>query len=809
MENKANDSLTDEKLSQSDTLSHKRNREETPMPDNLSNKKQKVIEEGVPIKNSKFIRGDEIKLNTNDNQMLNNTSIYKNAPNLNNISNSQIGIGLNNQINPINTVDPSYSMSSYFNFLDMNVGMATNLINIRPSTGNSTYNIYQNLAQYSKVGNIPNQGFKYSGNPYLQSKLNKLTLGTYGYGPKYFTGQQGYASGMYNYNPMMTSNQLQPQQNYTGISGIYHPNLPQKQKYEIKDIPELTVGSYLQSKNVQNLYLNSVKRKEGEETTNSTTVNTIELKNEQTGIINKFLLEDTVSNNNLSIPQSSQITNVTNYNIHNYNYNFNTINPTDNIPQTNSLDNSVILQTKSVAPQLNIGPNNQNKTVTSNKGNVINLNNNLNTININSKNSSILGQPQVSSNSGNTNITKNQATKSGEFSEPLQKYIHRSYEKCKSENDRQKCQKALLKIINAALKKGDLNTRDWNKFPLPVLPNETNEDVGLKTEKIVLTEQELKNREKRKGRFEEKLQPNHGENLEIWNSNQYPSPWETKSQVSTIVKPQQKFVGTCTNLEKPYLRLTTVPDPSQIRPESILNKSLQMLKMKWKNKQADYNFISEQFRSIRQDMTIQHIENEFTIKVYETHARIALESLDLDQFNQCQTALISLYKQNIKGSEIEFLAYRIIYSALQGIRYELEILIKEIYKTRKEIKEKHFEIGHAWKVMKAINSNNYFEFFKLYKIAPNMGSYLMDPFLPRLRIKALQQVALGYYTEVNLSFLSSKLAYEVEDLFIKFLEENEIKLNNDKTKILCKDSLSAINNSKLLTSVLVKVNTIY
>lgn len=195
------------------------------------------------------------------------------------------------------------------------------------------------------------------------------------------------------------------------------------------------------------------------------------------------------------------------------------------------------------------------------------------------------------------------------------------------------------------------------------------------------------------------------------------------------------------DLEKQYLRLTTLPDTSQVRPEHILKKSLQMLKEKWKNKQADYNYVSEQFRSIRQDMTIQHIKNDFTVKVYETHARIALESYDLDQFNQCQTALIPLYSSNLNGNEIEFLGYRIIYTILQNIKYDMENLLKEINK--RKISKKNFAIEHALKVVKAMNEYNYFQFFKLYKIAPNMGSYLIEPFLPRLRIKALQVVAVG------------------------------------------------------------------
>jgi len=41
--------------------------------------------------------------------------------------------------------------------------------------------------------------------------------------------------------------------------------------------------------------------------------------------------------------------------------------------------------------------------------------------------------------------------------------------------------------------------------------------------------------------------------------------------------------GTSTNLEKAYFRLTSAPDPSDVRPEPILKKALKMLKKKWKN----------------------------------------------------------------------------------------------------------------------------------------------------------------------------------------------------------------------------------
>ena len=57
--------------------------------------------------------------------------------------------------------------------------------------------------------------------------------------------------------------------------------------------------------------------------------------------------------------------------------------------------------------------------------------------------------------------------------------------------------------------------------------------------------------------------------------------------------------------------------------------------------------------------------------MYETHARIALQSNDLNEYNQCQTQLKQLYAKSLKGSKMEFIAYRILYYVyLQGNKYQ-------------------------------------------------------------------------------------------------------------------------------------------
>jgi SAC3 family protein LENG8/THP3 len=75
------------------------------------------------------------------------------------------------------------------------------------------------------------------------------------------------------------------------------------------------------------------------------------------------------------------------------------------------------------------------------------------------------------------------------------------------------------------------------------------------------------------------------------------------------------FKGTCYTLEKSYFRLTSDPDPSEVRPEEVLHKALELIIKKWKNKEVDYLYLDDQFRSMRQDVVVQRIQNAFTVKV--------------------------------------------------------------------------------------------------------------------------------------------------------------------------------------------------
>lgn len=124
----------------------------------------------------------------------------------------------------------------------------------------------------------------------------------------------------------------------------------------------------------------------------------------------------------------------------------------------------------------------------------------------------------------------------------------------------------------------------------------------------------------------------------------------------------EPVVGQNKILEKKYLRLTSQPKPETVRPLHILKKTLQLLFDRY-FEGASYNYLCDQCKSLRQDLTVQNIKNDFSILAYEFHSKIAIENCDWGEFNQCQSQLKLLYDKNDleKPNYMEFLAYRVLY----------------------------------------------------------------------------------------------------------------------------------------------------
>ncbi|KAL0539282.1 hypothetical protein IC582_023478 [Cucumis melo] len=228
--------------------------------------------------------------------------------------------------------------------------------------------------------------------------------------------------------------------------------------------------------------------------------------------------------------------------------------------------------------------------------------------------------------------------------------------------------------------------------------------------------------------------------------------------------------GTCQEIEKRYLRLTSAPDPSSVRPEEVLEKALNMVKMSQKN----YLYKCDQLKSIRQDLTVQRIRNQLTAKVYETHGRLALEVGDLPEYNQCQSQLKTLYAEGIEGCHMEFAAYNLLCAILHSNnRRDLLSLMSRLSDQAK----KDVAVNHALAVRAAVTSENYVKFFRLYKAAPNLNACLMDLYAEKMRYKAINCMSRSYRPSLPVPYVAQVLGFstsfgdEVKDKDMDGLEE--------------------------------------
>ena len=313
----------------------------------------------------------------------------------------------------------------------------------------------------------------------------------------------------------------------------------------------------------------------------------------------------------------------------------------------------------------------------------------------------------------------------------------------------------LKEVIRSATENGTLYTIDWASMPSP--------QALVKADRAAASAKSLFNPKKRKSTeyandgnsqapwaatnvrpsLEDRITSPHGTSDESIkpskfqkDANKRKRRFETEYKAFRSPSPPPPssgpIMGTCETLEKKYLRLTAPPVPSKVRPERVLRQTLDLLKKKWR-KEGNYSYICDQFKSMRQDLTVQHIKNEFTVSVYEIHARIALEKGDIGEYNQCQTQLRSLYMLGLKGNPVEFKAYRILYFIHTANRSGLNDAIADLTAAEKTGRP----IKHALDVRSALALGNYHRFFQLYMDTPNMGAYLMDMFIVRERLAAL------------------------------------------------------------------------
>lgn len=249
------------------------------------------------------------------------------------------------------------------------------------------------------------------------------------------------------------------------------------------------------------------------------------------------------------------------------------------------------------------------------------------------------------------------------------------------------------------------------------------------------------------------------------------------------------IVGLCKDVPKGYFRLTGPPDPVKIRPKPVLVDALKFVQ----DSSKDYNFKADQLKSIRQDMTVQNIEDELSVQVYEFHARLALCNRDMAELNLCLTKLHCLYGNKRNGGHHgEFAAYDILLSAIQDKNTEL---MSKLGRLSSDLKQQE-AVKHAKEVAHSIQTGNYASFFKLYKVAPNLNGYLMGICFEKMRFEGLKCMAKAYATKIPVKYMSKILGFAAIDETVDWLKSHGAVLSsfeNGEMALLPKESIPLIS----------------
>jgi len=349
----------------------------------------------------------------------------------------------------------------------------------------------------------------------------------------------------------------------------------------------------------------------------------------------------------------------------------------------------------------------------------------------------------------------------------LQKFVEKAFKECNGAYEREAMQKALKQIIENATTNKRLWLTNWDIQPLPRVANSSGsgkssrheeKEYNLKSKKMkkrnhssMMPEEnaaEQKARDKRHKRFMDK------ERGYVPSSGQV-AAGGADDEIKFISS--EAIVGTCMTMEKMYIRLQSMPDPTTVRPERVLVKWADSLKKQYHNDQADWDWISDQYKAIRQDLFIQHIRNENTVRIYEMNARLALLEDDYGEFHKIESYLADLQiETGIMDYRTEFLAYRLFYWSMNGTTVEIIKMLRNFTSEQKV----HPNVKHAVKACEAYELSDYHTFFHLYSKTPNLGRALLKQIRDRLRNRALRVILKSYKPSVPVAFLRTSLGFK-------------------------------------------------
>lgn len=362
-----------------------------------------------------------------------------------------------------------------------------------------------------------------------------------------------------------------------------------------------------------------------------------------------------------------------------------------------------------------------------------------------------------------------------EWPPALRKYVERCFEQM-PEKDRAEMETKLYGMVADAQANKTLWTRDWAKMAIPVTSSQLSAPSNHPTSYASITSSHKKKHganaatapfspsnaspfsKKADKRSKKRLadEEEEDESRKASRASRFrdtasaskpsttPSPWGYGGYVEvSSYEDTEPIVGTSTTLEKTYLRLTERPVPSSVRPLSVLKKSLALMREKKQNGASWKEYLSGQMQSIRQDIIIQAIADEFALEVYETNARWCLENDDIPEFKRCLLRIDEFYNHLDLTSEHqdEFSCYALLFHLLPEDFPSLNAELATLAHGRKKLSP---SLKHCVRICEAYIDNNWSLFFQLSKTTHFLEKHLLDPAAERLRINSLTSIFVSY-----------------------------------------------------------------
>lgn len=236
-------------------------------------------------------------------------------------------------------------------------------------------------------------------------------------------------------------------------------------------------------------------------------------------------------------------------------------------------------------------------------------------------------------------------------------------------------------------------------------------------------------------------------------------------------------------LEKSYTRLTSLPSAADVRPLPVLRDAFELVTRRWAESTCDYAYACDMLKSIRQDLTVQHLaadgaRSDFARLVYEWHARIALQSDDLGEFGACLAALAPIHAaaaataaatqtaaavaptSATDGADViaEFAAYRVLHASLlrlDSLGSELRGILDALTPRARS----HPMVVQALQLAKALAADDPVRVLSALRGVRHLGVRLFSSRLPRLRERALHVICKAYAPSVPRGFLARMLGF--------------------------------------------------